>query len=43
MYSKYPAGNLYRNDSNGQYLTSPLIVQELNNHFRCNNSPGIIL
>ena len=27
MYAKYPAGNPYRNDTRGQYLTSPQIIQ----------------
>lgn len=44
MYDKYPLGNLYRNTSAGtQYLTSPQIVQEMNNYFGCSSSLGLIL
>lgn len=43
MYDKYPLGNPYRNSTAGQYLTSPQIVQEMNNYFGCTNSIGLIL
>lgn len=43
MYDKYPKGNPYRIVNNTQYLTSDQIVQQMKNHFGCDNPLGIIL